>query len=128
MPSPLPPLPSPLSAEIARAGARIRIGFPLWLRPLLLRGVVGITLGRRIFLAPELLGRGEARLEAVIRHELAHVDQVRRLGLVRFLAAYVREYLALRLRGLGHVAAYRAISFEREARAAERDHGERGPI
>ena len=41
------------------------------------------------------------------------------LGTWRFRWAYLREYLAGRLRRLGHDAAYRNISFERAAREVE---------
>lgn len=118
---PLPPaLLARFAPELAETGARVRVGYPLWLRPFLLRGVVALTLGRRIFLSRELLAGREERVEAVLRHELVHVRQARRLGAVRFVAAYFGEYVALRRRGLPHVEAYRAISFEREAAAAER--------
>lgn len=56
---------------------------------------------------------------ALLAHELVHVRQYRELGAWRFRLAYLREYLAGRLRGLGHDAAYRNISFEREARVVE---------
>ena len=49
-----------------------------------------------------------------------------RHGVFVFLARYLREYLANRVSGMGHDAAYRAISFEREAFAAER--GARGAL
>lgn len=113
---------------IETTAAKVRVGFPLWLRPFLARGIVGITLGRRIYLTSDASGWSEADLERVVRHELAHVEQVLRMGLARFLAAYVGEYLAYRARGLGHRAAYEAIRFEREAREIEvawsRDRGD----
>ncbi len=49
-------------------------------------------------------------------HELVHVQQWARLGVARFGIRYVSEYLLGRLRGQSHTEAYRAISFEREAR------------
>jgi hypothetical protein len=55
---------------------------------------------------------GSARL---LRHEREHVRQWRALGVVGFLAAYVRSYLGWRLRGYGHWAAYRRIPLEVEA-------------
>jgi hypothetical protein len=42
-----------------------------------------------------------------------------RHGVFAFLVRYLGEYLANRFRRMGHDAAYRAISFEREAFAAE---------
>jgi hypothetical protein len=90
---------------------------PRLARLFLPRNVVAITLGRRIWIAPEL---PPAQLEAVLRHEMVHVRQMKALGVPRFLCRYVGEYLRNRLRGMNHDAAYRAISFEREAFAVER--------
>lgn len=86
--------------------------FPWWLRPFLLRGVAGITLGRRIYIEG-------GDVAAVLRHELVHVRQIERLGLWRFYWSYLREYAANRWRGLPSAEAYRRISLEREAFAAE---------
>ena len=94
---------------------RVRIGYPRWL--LLPRNVLAFTLGRRIWIAREL---PPAELEALLRHELVHVRQMERLGVVVFVARYLEEYVANRFRGMGHDAAYRAISFEREAFTEER--------
>lgn len=112
-------IPDAIRDLIADSGARIRVGYPAWLRALLRKNVIAITLGRRVYLSRRLLDEGEARLEAIVRHELVHVAQVRRLGLIRFLVRYAREYVAHRRRGLDADAAYAAISFEVEARAAE---------
>jgi Domain of unknown function (DUF4157) len=87
------------------------------MRLLLPRNVAAITLGRRIWIAREL---PPAEMEALLRHELVHVRQMERLGVFAFLLRYLGEYLANRVRRMGHDAAYRAISFEREAFAAER--------
>lgn len=110
------------SAEIeealADARAVVRIGYPWWLRPWLFRDVAGVTLGRRIYLAA---GIRDERLEAMLRHELAHVRQVAELGVIPFLWRYGSEYLRYRRSGLSWDEAYRAISFERDAFAAERD-------
>lgn len=89
--------------------------------PLLFRGVIGITLGRRIYLSSKLLDRGDAELARIIRHELAHVAQVQQLGLVAFLYRYLEEYLGHRRDGLEIDEAYSMISFEVEARKAERE-------
>lgn len=108
-----------LSAELQSAGAKIRVGLPFWLRPFARHRILAITLGRSIHLDPSILGRSEERIAATLRHELVHVRQAARLGLIRFLSLYVAEYLSLRRRGLGHEEAYRAISFEQEAFAEE---------
>ena len=101
---------------IAASNAKVIIGYPWWLKPFLMRGVVAITLGRRIFLRE--LREGEA-FERLLRHELAHVRQVQRLGLLVFLWRYLGEFARnwIRLRNVG--LAYAAISFEIEACAAE---------
>jgi len=88
-----------------------------WMRLLLPRNVAAITLGRRIWIAREL---PPAEHAVLLRHELVHVRQMARLGVLAFLVRYLGEYLANRVRRMGHDAAYRAISFEREAFAAER--------
>ncbi|HYC91582.1 MAG TPA: DUF4157 domain-containing protein [Thermoanaerobaculia bacterium] len=109
-------LPPALLAVIDESKAVVRVGYPWWLRPFLMRGVIAITLGRRIYVREALASRAFERL---MKHELAHVRQVHRLGLFRFLWRYLSEYARhwVRLRN-GH-AAYAAISFEIEARAAE---------
>jgi len=93
----------------------VRIGYPWWLRPFLHRRTIAITLGRRIYVAA-----GHAT-EALLRHELTHVRQAGELGVPRFLWRYVAEYVRNRRSGLAHDDAYRTISFEAEAYAAERD-------
>lgn len=107
-------------AGIAALGGRVRVGYPFWLRPLLRRGIVAITLGRTVYVSRALALGGGDLLERTLRHELAHVRQVVRLGTIRFLIAYIREYRKLRREGLGPHEAYHAIGFEREARLAER--------
>ena len=88
-----------------------------------------MALGRRVLVAPENLGRGEEGrrkiLGRLLAHEVMHVLQAERAGLARFLLAYLREYFGglMRAKGVGPAArrrAYSAISFEREAREAER--------
>jgi hypothetical protein len=105
---------SDLERDIISARARVRYRFPWWLRPLLMRGVVAITLGRWIYVA------ADATLPIrFVRHELAHVRQINRLGLIRFYWRYVCEYLSNRRGGMSAADAYRNISFEIEAQAAE---------
>ena len=104
--------------EGAESRASICIGYPWWLRPFLQRDVIAITLGRRIYVRRMLEG---PKFERLIRHEMAHVRQVERLGLLRFLWRYVSEYARNWVRLRSSAAAYAAISFEIEARAAEDD-------
>ena len=111
-----------LTGEIEKAvadrGAVVRIGYPWWLRPWLFRDVAAITLGSRIYLGA---GIAEDQLETVLRHELVHVRQAAENGLLLFFWRYGREYLGNRRRGMPPHQAYRAISFERDAFAAERE-------
>lgn len=95
------------------SGARVRVGYPWWLRPFLMRGVIAITLGRTIFL------RGAEFNDRLLRHELVHVRQVKELGLVVFLWRYVMEFLRHWRREKNMSRAYRLISFEVEAWAEE---------
>lgn len=111
-------LPPRLSEAVSEARARVRVGYPWWLRPWLMRDVIAITLGRRIYL------RGQTTtisLERTIRHELAHVRQINRLGLLRFLWKYGAEFLRHWRQHRAITPAYWQISFEIEARAAEED-------
>jgi hypothetical protein len=109
-------LPPRLLAAIADSGVKVRFGYPWWLRMFLMRDVVAITLGKRIYLRQQM---AENALERLMNHELAHVRQIDRLGLWVFLWRYVSEFVRhwARLRSIG--AAYTCISFEVEARAAE---------
>lgn len=106
-------LPADLVQAIGDARAIVRYRYPWWLRLVLFRGVSGITLGRRIYLAE---GADAVRS---LRHELAHVRQIARVGLVMFYWRWAREYAANRFRGMSPDEAYRRISFEEEAFAAE---------
>lgn len=55
----------------------------------------------------------------LIRHERKHIEQQERLGL-KFYYLYLKEYLSNRKKGMKHFEAYRNISFEIEARKAEK--------
>ena len=70
-----------------------------------------MTIGRTIYVRP-----GHEQSQALLAHELVHVRQWQQYGslgfLRRYLGAYARNLVALR----NHLAAYRAIPFEAEAR------------
>jgi hypothetical protein len=110
-----------LLSRIADSAARVRVGFPWWLRIFVWSNVAAITLGKRIYIAPKMLERKGDQLEALVRHELEHVRQVGRHGLIRFFWIYVRDYIRLRRSGLSAHQAYLAIPFEVEATRAEMD-------
>jgi hypothetical protein len=73
-------------------------------------GAAAITIGRVISVRTRAAGN-----ERVLRHELVHVEQWRRLGIVGFLRRYLGSYLRWRLRGHAHWDAYRHIDLEVEA-------------
>lgn len=109
-------LPEAIEDAIAEVRAKVRVGYPWWLRPFLMRDVVAITLGRRIYLRR---GIRPAAAERLLRHELAHVRQIERHGLFGFYRRYVSEFVYHLRRVRSIPAAYRLISFEVEAAAAE---------
>lgn len=73
-------------------------------------GASAITIGPVISVRTGAVGD-----ERLLRHELVHVEQWRRLGFAGFLSRYLGAYLSWRLRGHGHWDAYRRIPLEVEA-------------
>lgn len=74
------------------------------------RGADGITLGSLV-----IVREGCARSAYLLRHELVHVRQWRRHGVVGFGVRYLGAYAAGRLRGRDHRGAYLHIPLEIEA-------------
>jgi hypothetical protein len=74
------------------------------------RGSDAITLGRFVSVR-----HAAARSPYLLRHELVHVSQWRRHGVVGFLARYCSSYVGGRLRRKGHSGAYLHIPLEIEA-------------
>ncbi len=74
------------------------------------KGADAITLGRLV-----VVRRGRSADRRLMRHELVHVRQWRRLGVVRFTARYLGSYAKWRLLRKGHQGAYRRIPMEVEA-------------
>ena len=105
------------ATQSAITSSRAKVSpIPPWLRPFLSKGVT-ITLGRRVYVAANV---AEGEMEQLVRHELVHVGQIARLGVLRFYWRYVMEYITLRRRGFSSAEAYQRISFEVEAFAAEK--------
>jgi hypothetical protein len=102
-----------LLQAMSETRAIVRYRFPWWLRAVLMRGVAGVTIGRRVY-----IGEGTDVARA-LRHELAHVRQIARVGLFTFYWRWVVEYVRNRRSGMASDEAYRRISFEEEAFAAE---------
>lgn len=87
-------------------------------KPLLWLGFAGITL--RPFI---IWGYSKAEVPAhLVRHELCHFEQQKRLGL-KFYYLYLKEYFTLLWQYVqnAHWIAYREISFKQEAVRAERE-------
>jgi len=73
-------------------------------------GADAITIGSLVSVR-----RAAAGDDQLLRHELEHVRQWRRLGVFGFLVRYVGAYVRWRARGYGHWGAYRRIPLEVEA-------------
>jgi hypothetical protein len=73
-------------------------------------GASAITIGPVISVRTRAAGN-----ERLLRHELVHVEQWRRFGVLGFLRRYLGAYLVWRLRRHAHWDAYRRIPFEVEA-------------
>jgi predicted GIY-YIG superfamily endonuclease len=74
----------------------------------------GWTFRNTVFIKRGLAADTEKRL---LLHEAVHVEQYAEHGTVRFLFLYFKEYLVNLVHMRSHNDAYRAISFEKEARA-----------
>lgn len=86
-----------------------REGYHLWEGGPVPKGADGITIGSLV-----IVRRGKAS-PYLLRHELVHVRQWKRFGVVGFSARYLCSYLAWRLRGKNHRNAYLRIPLEIEA-------------
>jgi hypothetical protein len=87
-----------------------REGYWRWIGGPVPPGAAAITLGPLIVVRARAAGE-----EHLLRHELVHVEQWRRLGVVGFLVRYLGSYARWRLRGHGHRGAYLRIPQEVEA-------------
>ena len=61
-------------------------------------------------------------VDNLLLHELVHVRQWKRLGSMRFMRIYVKDYVSGRRAGLDHHRAYLGIRLEKEARVAVARH------
>lgn len=100
--------------------ARVRI--VQW--PLLPPGAAGMTIGRFVFVRRDDDRSGDRELLA---HELVHVGQYARYGLVGFLTRYVGQYVSALRHHRRHRAAYLAMPFEQEARRVAKQWHDRRP-
>lgn len=94
---------------------------PRWFRALWAQGIVAVAMPWAVYLSPAMMDRYEAaaeprRLGRLLVHELAHIEQFRRLGPIRHVGQYVFDYVRGRLQRKGHWAAYTSVRLEIEAR------------
>jgi hypothetical protein len=87
-----------------------RDGYRLWIGGPVPKGAAGITLGRTI-----IVRAGHERSAKLIRHELVHVRQWKRHGVIGFSVRYLSSYVKWRLLRKGHHGAYLRIPLEIEA-------------
>jgi hypothetical protein len=87
-----------------------------WFERIVLRSAAAIALPYVVYMRASVYTRPRRQLTGLVIHELVHVNQWRREGYVRFALVYLGEYLRGRWRGQPHDEAYRAISYEVEAR------------
>jgi uncharacterized protein DUF4157 len=86
-------------------------------------GAQAFVVGRHVFLSRRAFRHVHAESpegRELLAHELAHVEQYRRRGVVAFLTRYFSEYVVARVHGRTHREAYESIGFEREARERAR--------
>lgn len=93
---------------------------PGWLQAMWLGPVHAMSLPRTIYVRPDLV-TDPTSLARLVLHELVHVEQWSRYGIIGFVTRYLGGYLAGRVHGLGHSQAYREIPLEEEARRTARN-------
>ena len=86
-----------------------RDGYRLWEGGPVPKGADGITIGALV-----VVRRGKAS-PYLLRHELVHVRQWKRFGVIGFGVRYLGPYALWRLRGKDHRGAYLRIPLEIEA-------------
>lgn len=87
-----------------------RDGYTLWVGGPLPKGADGLTLGKVV-----IVRHGKEASPYLLRHELVHVRQWRRYGVLGFSARYLGAYAWGRVRRQGHRGAYLRIPLEIEA-------------
>ncbi|HSM02059.1 MAG TPA: hypothetical protein VK960_06440 [Acidimicrobiia bacterium] len=87
-----------------------------WFRIFWAKGITAVAMPWGIYLHPDRLDSPLDELGPLVVHELAHLDQWRRLGPLGWARAYLGDYLRGRRRGMRHHEAYRSIGLEVEAR------------
>ena len=96
---------------------RARLHFVQWVPG----GRSGFTFGRHIWVRRDkYVSIRNPALRSLVAHELVHVQQFKRQGVIRFSYRYVSEYLKNRFDGEDHKTAYLNISAEKEARVLQK--------
>jgi hypothetical protein len=91
---------------------------PSWMTRMWGKATGALTVGRRVFVRPDVLAGDPDALGRLVVHELVHVRQWSDYGPLSFLLRYLRRYLGGVLRGLGHRDSYQSNPYEVEAREA----------
>ena len=105
------------------AAVRIRTGVPRWAAG----NPLAVTVRNTIYFAPGCFDAQSPEGVALLVHELAHVEQFRRLGFAGFVLRYLAAYAANRLRGHRPHAAYLHIPLEIAARERARSCNQATP-
>jgi hypothetical protein len=104
-------------SDLPAAGVSI-VPMPRIMQALVGRHVRAMTLRRTILVSPgEFDGVVRGTSKQLLAHELIHVGQWGRDGVVGFVVWYVGDYVRLRVIGLDHADAYRHIGYEYAAYA-----------
>ena len=74
-----------------------------------------------ITLYPFIIMNEECEHPVIINHEKIHLEQQRELWIIPFYVLYILYWLKARVSGMNNHDAYRAIPFEKEAYAHEKD-------
>ena len=95
---------------------------PRWFIRFWATGIVAVAMPWGIYFTPAMMDRYESgaepeRLGRLLVHELTHMEQVKRNGVIRHAVTYAFDYLKGRLARKSHWESYVAIRHEVEARS-----------
>ena len=107
-----------LGVELVKKGTRARMYIAKGtLLRYWMRNISAVTLARCIvFTTPMDFANTFVR-----RHEMVHIAQIERDGILRFWLHYLQQYAAARGKGLDHSTAYYAIDYEADAYSKQTD-------
>lgn len=95
---------------------------PAWFVRLWAKGIAAVTTPWGVYVHPDTADRfatdRDDALGLLMVHELMHVEQLARLGVLAHSIQYMTDYLRGRAKRLGHWESYRRVRLEVEARAA----------